>query len=215
MTPSRPPIPLWIKLVIILCCGIEAVLWLAPFLGVDQPLRTFATMTGAFWTPVYDGAAGLYQGQKIVMFLSYGLLHGGLAHLAMNMVSLAAVGKELALFMRPMRMGMVYLVSQIAAAFAFALMSQTPAPMVGASGAIFGLAGALIGQACKWRIHHVMSMRPILKAVLIIGGLNIALTFAVPEIAWQAHLGGAAAGLVLGLLLPLSPERKGIRRRFQ
>lgn len=215
MALERPSLPLWIKILIVLCCAIEAVFWLAPILGFGQPLRAMANLVGAFWAPVFQTGTGLYPGQSLVMFLTYGLLHGGLMHLAMNMFSLTAVARELARFMGPQRMGLVYLVSQIAAALAFAWMSALTAPMVGASGAIFGLAGALIGQAIKWRRHNAMSMRPIWQTVLIIGGLNIALTFAVPNIAWQAHLGGAIAGFVLGLLLPLKPElRRSHRSRF-
>ncbi|MDP0928136.1 rhomboid family intramembrane serine protease [Paracoccus onubensis] len=208
MALDRPSLPLWIRILIVTCCAIEAAFWLAPVVGFDQPLRAMANLTGAFWLPVFQSGKGLYPGQPLVMFLTYGLLHGGLMHLAMNMFSLVAVARELARFMRPLRMGLVYLVSQIAAALAFAWMSVLTAPMVGASGAIFGVAAALIAQAIKWRLHNAMSMRPIWRTVLIIGGLNIALTFAVPNIAWQAHLGGTVAGFVLGLLLPLRPEFK-------
>lgn len=212
MATDRPALPVWAKVLIVLCCVVEAVLWLNPDFGLGVPLRTAANFVGAFWAQILLTGQELYPGQSIAMFLTYGLLHGGVAHLGMNMFSLAAVGAELARFLSPVRMALVYLASQVIAALAFAVMSTSAAPMVGASGAIFGLAGALIAQAIKWRRHNAMSMRPIWRAVLIIGGLNLALTFAVPNIAWQAHLGGVVAGFVLGLLLPLKPELNGTRR---
>ncbi|RMC35535.1 rhomboid family intramembrane serine protease [Paracoccus alkanivorans] len=202
----RPRLPFWMTSLILLCCLIEAVLSLAPMFGYGV-LRPMANMTGGFWSPLLSRGGGLYPGQPLLMFLTYGLLHGGLMHLAMNMISLAAVGRELARFMRPWPLFVVYLVSQIAAGLLFALMSPAPGPMVGASGAIFGLAGALFGQAIKWRRVRGMSMWPIWRAVLIVGGLNIALTLLVPQIAWQAHLGGIIAGFALGLLWPLRRDR--------
>lgn len=209
MTQARPSLPYWMIALILVCCVVEAGLWLAPMLG-HGGARVAVNLVGGFWSPLLWRGGGLYPGQPVLMFLTYGLLHGGLAHLAMNMFSLAAVGRELARFLRPLPMFVVYLVSQIAAGLLFALMSPSPGPMVGASGAIFGLAGALIGQAIKWRRGRGMSMRPIWRAVLIIGGLNIALTLLVPQIAWQAHLGGIIAGLAMGLLLPLKRDRFGL-----
>lgn len=215
MAADRPALPLWVRILIALCCVVEAALWINPDVGLGVPLRTAANVVGAFWAPVLETGQELYQGQTIAMFLTYGLLHGGLAHLGMNMFSLAAVGAELARFLSPVRMAFVYLASQIVAALAYALISATSAPMVGASGAIFGLAGALIAQAVKWRRHNAMSMRPIWRAVLIIGGLNLALTFAVPNIAWQAHLGGVLAGFALGFILPLRRDMiRAQRSRF-
>ncbi|WP_170167066.1 rhomboid family intramembrane serine protease [Paracoccus methylarcula] len=207
---ARPSLPHWMIALILVCCVIEAGLWLAPMLGYGG-VRVAVNLAGGFWSPLLWRGGGLYPGQPVLMFVTYGLLHGGLAHLAMNMFSLAAVGRELARFLRPLPMLAVYLVSQIAAGVLFALISPAPGPMVGASGAIFGLAGALIGQAIKWRRSRRMSMRPIWRAVLIIGGLNIALTLLVPQIAWQAHLGGIIAGFVMGLLLPLKRDRFGAR----
>lgn len=205
---SQLKLPRWIVALIVICCVIEFALTLAPVLGYGIA-RTTIIFGAGFWSPVLWEWQGVYPGQPALMFLSYGVLHGGLAHLAMNMISLAAVARELARFVRPWTMLLIYLICQIAAAGLFAVMAPTSGPMVGASGAIFGIAGALIGQAAKWRLGRARSLWPIWRALLIIGGLNIALTLLVPAIAWQAHLGGAVAGLLMGLLLPvrLLPSR--------
>ena len=133
------------------------------------------------------------------MFVSYGLLHGGLLHLGMNMISLAVVARELARLMPPAVMLMIYLISQIAAAGLFALMAPAAGPMVGASGAVFGLAGALVGLVALRRSRRGQPMGPLWRAVANIVLLNLGLTLLVPAIAWQAHLGGALAGLAMGL----------------
>lgn len=200
-TDLGPSLPRGTTTLIAICCLIEAGLLLAGLLGYPAT-RQGAYMLGAFWSPLLWSGHGLYPGQPALMFLTYGLLHGGLAHLAMNMISLVAVARELGRFLPARRIALIYLISQIAAAALFAVMVPSGGPMVGASGAIFGLAGALIGQALRWRRGRGLSLQPIWRAVLLIGALNVALTLLVPSIAWQAHLGGALAGLLLGLAMP-------------
>ena len=85
-------------------------------------------------------------------------------------------------------------------------MQPESGPMVGASGAIFGLAGALIAVAMLDRRRRQKPLGPLWRAVANIVVLNLGLTFLVPSIAWQAHLGGALAGLVMGLLI--GPRRR-------
>lgn len=199
---TSPAIPRWVLVLILLCCLVEAALILLPMIGYG-PARQVAYLLGAFWSPAIS-AGGVYPLQPYLMFLTYGLLHGGLTHLLMNMLSLAVVSRELSRFFGSSMMILIYLLTQIAAAGMFAVMEPYGGPMVGASGAIFGIAGALIGQAYKWRRNEGRSMRPIWRAVLITGALNLGITLLLPTIAWQAHLGGFIAGLILGLILPAS-----------
>lgn len=196
---QAPRLPIWVTAVIILCCAIEAALVILS-LGPVPNAPQWANVYGAFWAPMMFGAKPVFASQPVTMFLSYGLLHAGVLHLAMNMVSLAAVARELARLMTPLRMAVTYLVSQIAAALVFGLMARDAVPMVGASGAIFGLAGALVGVAARSRLRRGQPLGPLWRAVGIILVLNLGLTLAMPSIAWQAHLGGALAGLLIGLL---------------
>lgn len=200
-------VPRWAIILILLCCLIEAALILAPMLGY-APARQLAYLLGAFWSPAIS-AGGVYPLQPYLMFLTYGLLHGGITHLLMNMLSLAVVSRELSRFVGSGMMILIYLLTQFAAAGLFAVMEPYGGPMVGASGAIFGLAGALIAFAYKWRRNEGRSMQPIWRAALITGGLNVAITFLLPTIAWQAHLGGFIAGLILGFVLPTSRNLTG------
>ncbi|ODT58784.1 MULTISPECIES: rhomboid family intramembrane serine protease [Paracoccus] len=202
------PLPLWLRGMVVACCLIEALTWAGPMLGLGSA-RVAGVMLGGFWPPLMTGAAGLYPGQGVAMFLTYGLLHGGVLHLAMNMISLAAVGRELVRMIGSGRMALTYLVSQIVAGAVFAWMEPTAGPMVGASGAVFGLAGALVGHAAINLHRRHRSMAPLIRATALILGLNIVLTLLMPAIAWQAHLGGGLAGLVLGIAFALSgPPRR-------
>ena len=72
---------------------------------------------------------------------------------------------------------------------------------------VFGLAGALVGYAAITLRRRHRPMSPLVRAVALILGLNVALTLLMPSIAWQAHLGGGVAGLVLGLIFALIPRR--------
>lgn len=204
--PEPAALPLWLRAVIVVCCLIEAFCLAAPLLGLGSA-RTASVMLGGFWAPLVGEGVGLYPGQGIAMFLTYGLLHSGLLHLAMNMISLAAVGRELVRMIGSARMALTYLLSQIAAGLVFAWMEPGAGPMVGASGAVFGLAGALVGYAAITLRRRHRPMTPLVRAVALILGLNVALTLLMPSIAWQAHLGGGVAGLVLGVVFALIPRR--------
>ena len=74
---------------------------------------------------------------------TYAFLHGGLAHLAINMVWLAAFGSPLANRLGTLRFALFWVVTALAAAgLHWAIYPLDPAPLVGASGAISGMMGA-------------------------------------------------------------------------
>ncbi|MDQ1900871.1 rhomboid family intramembrane serine protease [Paracoccus sp. WLY502] len=194
---SLPRLPWWVKAVIVLCCAIQGMTILADFLGypiVGQALVIF----GGFWSPILWAGHGVFPGHVVSVFVTYGFLHAGLLHLTMNMLSLVALARELNRLIGPRRMAVVYAVSQVAAALLFALMAPDGGPMIGASGAIFGLAGALVGYAAVtgWRLRRPLGQ--LWRGVAVMVVLNVALTVLMPSIAWEAHLGGALAGLAMG-----------------
>lgn len=195
-----PRLPFWVGTLIAVCIVIEGVLSVADLLGYPA-LRPGAYMLGAFWSPLLVHGTGRYTGQPVLMFLSYGLLHDGVLHVAVNMFSLLAVGRGLAGMIGSRAMAVTYLLCQIAAGLLFAVMQPQAGPMVGASGAIFGLAGAIVGYAVINLRRRHKSIAPLARSAGLIIALNVGLTLAMPEIAWQAHLGGAAAGLLIGAFL--------------
>lgn len=200
------PLPWWVRLLILTCCVIEIGLLAATYFGYPIA-RNAVFMLGAFWSPVMWQGSGLYPGQPLVMFATYGLLHAGLVHLAMNMISLVAVARELNRMIGPARMALIYIASQIAGAGLFAVMQPHAGPMIGASGAVFGVAGALVVQTALTLRRRHRSTAPLVRAVAMLVGLNVALTVLMPSIAWEAHLGGAATGALLALAFALAPRR--------
>jgi membrane associated rhomboid family serine protease len=204
---ARSQLPRWVTGLIVVCCLVEAALQLAILAGYPSA-RQAVFMLAGFWSPLIHDGYGLYPGQPLLMFLTYGLLHSGPMHLAMNMISLAFVARELHRLIGPGLMALIYLASQIAAAALFAVMQPAAGPMIGASGAVFGVAGALIGYAAIVGHRRRRPMGQMWRSVGLILALNVAITVLVPSIAWQAHLGGAAMGAAIGIGLALAAARR-------
>ena len=181
--------------------AIELVLSLSAF-GIfgGQSLRWSTFVLGAFWQPVFAGTAPpVYPGQTAVMFISHAFLHGGLVHLAMNSVVLLSLGKFVSAHVGAVRTLLVLLLSAVAGAACFGLLSSSPAPMIGASGAVFGLIG--LWQAMDYRIRRRagLPLQPIVMAILGLIAANIALfVILAGGLAWQAHLGGWVVGWLAG-----------------
>ncbi len=78
---------------------------------------------------------------------------------------------------------------------------------VGASGAIFGLLGALL--TASYRQRHTRAGGAVFGQLLVLLVINLALPLFVPNIAWQAHVGGLAAGALIGAVWDRLPRTKG------
>ena len=148
---------------------------------------------------------------------SYSLLHGGLAHLAVNMVWLAAFGSPLANRIGPARFLVFWLFTSLAAVgLHYVLHMHDASPLVGASGAISGMMGAAarFGFRIERRndkpsfggdilsIPDVFRSRSAVTFLAVWMGVNLlmGLGFGAPgeaNIAWEAHIGGFLAGFLL------------------
>jgi membrane associated rhomboid family serine protease len=127
-------------------------------------------------------------------------VHGGLWHLAANMLTLFFFGRYLCMMVRDARFLTLDFLGGIAGNFFFILLSPSSnAVVVGASGAIFAVAGALTVMAPKIRVFIFPIPAPLPLWVAVIGGFVILSFF--PNVAWQAHLGGLAVGLAAGYFL--------------
>ncbi|RKT27708.1 membrane associated rhomboid family serine protease [Roseovarius halotolerans] len=165
-----------------------------------QSLRWPTFALGAFWQPVIAGTVpAVYPGQAAVMFISHAFLHGGLAHLALNSVVLLSLGKFVSTHVGAARTLLVLLLSAVAGAACFGLLSSSSAPMIGASGAVFGLIGLWQAMDYRMRRRARLPLQPILMAILGLIVANIALFVILSGgLAWQAHLGGWIAGWLSG-----------------
>jgi len=140
-------------------------------------------------------------------FLTSAFLHSpsSLFHILFNMVALWSVGPFLEASFGRWRFLALYLLSAIGGSVMFLLLA-TPysaswfTVLVGASGAVFGLFGAVLVV-----LRRVGRSAGGIVGVLLI---NAVLGFVLPGVAWQAHLGGLVVGAALGAAFPYAPRER-------
>jgi len=169
--------------------------------------------------PAYPGG----WGAMAWTFVSHALLHGSGMHLVLNAVMLAAVGRLVIGRLGTGRfLTLVVVAAAAGAAVHLAVDWGSPAPMIGASGVVFGILGAAL------RFAFVSPWRPMPSAIGALGeprvrgfilalvAMNLILVVMGAEpfggdggsVAWGAHLGGFLAGY-LGFRLFDPPRRRG------
>ncbi|MCY1128064.1 rhomboid family intramembrane serine protease [Frigidibacter sp. RF13] len=170
-------------------------------------LRLMLADRFAFWPAPPQWAA--YPGQTVLIYLSYAFLHANPLHLLMNMLALFPLGRSPAARLGRWRFLALYLALAVAGGLGYALLQRDGQPMVGASGALFGLYALVLGWRFRLFADRRRAQRWMVRQLALIALLNGALTLAIPEtIAWQAHLGGFLAGLVFAWVLP--PQRPSL-----
>ncbi|HEY4376412.1 MAG TPA: rhomboid family intramembrane serine protease, partial [Acidimicrobiales bacterium] len=134
-----------------------------------------------------------------------GFLHYGILHIGFNMWALYVFGIALERGIGKARMGMVYGVALLAGSLG-GLIATPNSFGAGASGAIFGLMGAIfvIQRANGIPLRH----SPLLPVLLI----NLFITFTIPNISIGAHVGGLIGGAVAGWLLVDLSRRPDVPR---
>ncbi|WP_247827589.1 rhomboid family intramembrane serine protease [Arthrobacter antioxidans] len=153
------------------------------------------------YAPVFTaGVEGALPAQPWRM-LTAAFLHspGSYLHIAFNMYALYILGKSLEPTLGRARFLALYLISALGGSVGVLLLSGNPGQgVVGASGAVFGLFGALFIVQRK-RGGDV-------RQIVVLIAINAALGFLVPSIAWQAHLGGLVAGAACAAVIAYVPR---------
>ncbi len=145
-----------------------------------------AAAGGDFYPGVAEG--GWWQ------LMSAAFTHSNVVHIGFNMLALWFLGPQLERFLGRERYIALYLLSALAGSVAVYWLTEPGTSTLGASGAIFGLLGALLIVA--WRAGGDW------RNVLMWLGINVAFTFfGGAGISWQGHLGGLAGGIVIALIL--------------
>ncbi len=159
---------------------------------------------GTIWNhAVLFGPAIVHQ-HEYWRIVTSGFLHDGLLHIAVNMLSLYFVGRVLEPAIGSFNFGLIYFTALLAGSFG-ALLFEPGSPTVGASGAIFGVFGALIVVA---HARGIPIWQSGLAPVLV---LNLLFSVSFSGISIGGHLGGLIAGLITGWLV----VEFGERRRMQ
>ena len=208
--PSEPVSKPWALIaVIVACCGVEAVLLLADWqvMGPTR-LRQLAYENGGFWVGLLQSWTPNFPNQPYLMFLTYGFLHGGILHLLVNMITLWSLGMAVIDRVGTRGFVLLYTASLFGGAVGFALLASTLAPMVGASGALFGLAGGLLAWGYVDRFTLQEALWPVARAAGLLAMLNVVMWWALDgQLAWETHLGGFVCGWVAALLIDPRPRQ--------
>lgn len=141
---------------------------------------------------------GLFARGEYWRLLAAMFLHIGALHLLLNLWALYQLGGVYELLFGSRRFALVYFVTGLTASVASALFTGGIA--AGASGAIFGVLGALIVSIRRSpRFRQAAWSRGLVQQLMLWAGINIVIGFSMPGIDNSAHIGGFVAGLILGL----------------
>ena len=197
---ANPTLVTWILL------GLNVVVWLAITAdgGANSVLASKLGISPDFSIRIVDESFGEYvdgvaRGSWWQVVTSV-FTHITVLHIALNMLALYMFGPPLEQILGRLRFVTLYLVSGITGSAAVMLFSNAHGMTLGASGAIFGLLGAMAVVAFKsgGDVRGLMSLLAI----------NLLITFTVPMISWQGHLGGLVGGTLVALGMVYAPRRQ-------
>lgn len=139
------------------------------------------------------------QGGEWWRLFTSAFLHGSFIHIAFNMYVLFFLGPTLERILGHTRFIVLYLLSALGGSVASYWFSDLQTVSVGASGAIFGLMGALIVAGRRLRYD--------IKQVLFLLVVNVAIGFFSPGVDWRAHFGGLVVGAAVAAIMVFPPKR--------
>jgi membrane associated rhomboid family serine protease len=208
LLPRQPifNIPPATKALLIANVAVHGLRQLLPDALDDRVIENFAFIPARYTVP------GLYGWPALVAPITHQFLHANLAHLGMNMLALLAFGAGVERRLGGMRMIVFFLLCGIAgAAVHFAVYPHSLDPVIGASGAISGLFGAVL--RFQVRRGRNGSIWPLVGLFLVLNVVTGVTGVGAPEdatVAWVAHMGGFLAGLLL--FGAFDPAARGERR---
>lgn len=142
--------------------------------------------------------SGVSDGAVWQLFTS-GFAHVAIWHIATNMLVLWFIGPTIEQILGRVRYLVVYLLSLFGGSVAVMWFSSPTSATVGASGAIFGMLGALLVLAIRGKGD--------VRSVMMWIGLNLAVTvIGYGTISWQGHVGGLVAGLAAAAIIVYAPR---------
>ncbi|KUO21489.1 rhomboid family intramembrane serine protease [Streptomyces dysideae] len=172
---------------------------LAVFLAVHSSTSLLSELYLIGEWPPFAPSQGVAEGQWYRLFTSM-FTHEAIWHIAFNMLGLWWLGGPLEAALGRARYLALYVTSGLAGSALTYLIESPTTASLGASGAIFGLFGAT--AVLMRRLQY--DMRPIIALLVI----NLIFTFGWADIAWQAHIGGLVAGVVIGYAMVHAPRER-------
>lgn len=165
---------------------------------VDMNLEVLVDM-GALYGP-YTVQQGEWWRVGTAMFL-----HGGMTHLLMNMFSLYLIGRGAEMYFNTKSYMSIYIFSGLVGGLV-SLYVHPNSVGIGASGAIFGIFGALAGFFLAHKEKIAAHTKAFMKDFAIIIGINLVIGFSIESVDVSAHIAGLIVGAIGGFLLSKNPK---------
>ena len=169
-------------------------------IGGGETLYTRGALLGSPEIPGVEQGVAYGQWWRLA---TGGFLHANLLHIGMNMLILYWLGRMLEPAIGSVRFAAVYVTSLFAGALG-ALVLTPHAFTVGASGAVFGLAGCAV---VEMRSRNVSIMESGLGALILI---NLLFSFTSSGISLGGHVGGLIGGALAGMVLQIADRRRSL-----
>jgi membrane associated rhomboid family serine protease len=150
-------------------------------------------LTGTLLVKSFALFAPLVTSGEWWRLITAGFLHGSILHLIFNVYILWVIGSQLESIVRNIKFIIIYFVSLLGGSLASYLFSPFGSYSIGASGAIFGLMGAMLVVGRKRNLD--------ISQITTLVAINVVIGFVLSGIDWRAHLGGLAAGAVITWVL--------------
>ena len=144
---------------------------------------------------------GLLRQGQVWRLITYAFLHAGIIHLLCNMYSLYIVGRQVEAKFGKVRFIMIYVISAVCGGLLSA--GLTNYVSVGASGAIFGILGAIVYFGMRFRLYLKDSLITQILPVILI---NLGIGFAISGIDNACHIGGLIGGFLAAMALGIPDD---------
>lgn len=143
------------------------------------------TLQQQLFLPSIDYLSATNQWYRLI---TVALTHGGLLHLGFNMYALLVLGNPIEEAFGKNKFLIIFFASLLSGSLTSSYFASIYSASVGASGAVFGLFGAMIVVGKRIGAD--------IRSTVVIIGLNFVIGFALGGVDWRAHLGGLIGGYV-------------------
>lgn len=191
--------------------GINVAVFLAMALASGSVVENFSPRVSVHFGANYGPLTLLGEWWRLVTYM---FVHAGIFHIAINMWCLWSFGELCESLYGRMTYLAIYLITGVAGGVAS--VAWNPGVWsVGASGALFGLTGALIASIYLGEFSYSgIYAGGVLTSLLFFCGFSLLFGFISPDIDNSCHMGGLISGLILGALIAkLAPQRDQSFRR--
>jgi membrane associated rhomboid family serine protease len=186
------------RLITMILIGVNAVVFLM-VQAYGNPLVNDLGLIPKAFDPYVGHTVGVAVGQWYRLLTAV-FLHQQLVHIGLNMLSLWWIGPSVELALGRIRYLTLYLLSGLGGSALSFLLAPANELGLGASGAIFGLLGAMFVLMRRLRLDA--------RPVVILIALNLLFTFTIPDIDWRAHVGGLVTGTAITYAMVHAPRER-------